>query len=149
MTTIAYRNGILAADKQATDGGIICKCTKLFTSNGHAIGVSGTLAFGIAFVKWFQGTRTSDCPLDEHTYALVMNLKTGECEEWEQPGIGIPVEAEFEAIGNGAGLAMGAMEMGADARKAVEVASKWSAYSGFGVQVIKMSKLQKRSEKTT
>jgi len=137
MTTIVYRSGVLAADRQATSGGIRNKCTKLFRANGYAIGVSGGLAFGLAFVRWFKGGRDSPCPLDEDTYALVMDIETGECEQWESPGIGIPIEQEYESIGTGASVAYGALTMGADARQAVKVASKWDVYTGLGVQVIK------------
>lgn len=137
MTTIAFRDGVLAADRQATSGGTVTKCTKLFRVDGYAIGVSGHLSYGIAFKNWFKGDRLGDCPLDEHTYALIMDIQTGYCEQWESPGTGIPVEDDFAAIGSGSCYAYGAMEMGADARTAIKVAAKWDSGTGLGIQVAK------------
>lgn len=137
MTTIVYRDGVIAADRQAETGGTVTRCTKLFRLEGFVIGVSGNLAVGIAFKRWFEGDQDGDCPLDDSTDALVMNTQTGVCEHWETPGIGIPVEDDFVAIGSGAELAYGAMEMGADAKKAIKVASKWDSSTGNGIQAVK------------
>jgi len=137
MTTIAYREGILAADRLSVQGSTKSRCTKLFKIDGHAIGVAGELACGLLFIEWFSGGMRGDCPLNDQTTALVLNLSTGDCRQWESPGAGILVEDEFAAIGSGAGFAYGAMEMGADARQAVRIASKYDVYTGGSVQVIK------------
>lgn len=137
MTTIAWRQGVLASDCQASSGGLVTKATKLFSDQHFAIGVSGSLSHGLAFRRWFFQGMKGDCPLDDDTYALVMNLQTGECEQWETPGIGIPVEDEFAAIGSGREFAYGAMHMGADAQMAIIVASRWDASTGMGVQVFR------------
>jgi len=137
MTTIAWRDGVIASDRQSINGKIPVRCTKLFRTKEYAIGVAGSLSYGIAFVNWFQGDRSDECPLDEITAALVMNLETGACEQWEAPGVGIPVEDDFEAIGSGAAVAIGAMEMGATAKEAIRIASKRDTGTGMGIQVIK------------
>jgi len=139
MTTIAWRAGVIAADRQSGHGGTFEQCTKLFRVNGYAIGVAGSIAYGIAFRDWFAGNRQGDCPLtpDSDTYALVMDMRTGECEQWEAPGVGIPVEMDYTAIGSGADFAKTAMYMGASARGAVRIASKLDPHTGMGLMSFK------------
>lgn len=48
-----------------------------------------------------------------------------------------PVVKAFHAIGSGRGEALGAMAMGADARRAVEIASRLNVGCGLGVDVIR------------
>lgn len=136
MSTVAFRSGVLAADRQATSGGVVTKCTKLFRVSGYAIGVAGTLSSGTSFSRWFAGDQTGEIPLDQDSCALVMDLETGDCHLWESTGV-VKIEEEFEAIGSGSGIAYGALEMGADARQAVKIASKRDAYTGGGVQVMR------------
>ena len=137
MTTIAYRAGVLAADRQANQGNLKTKGTKLFKLGKVAVGVSGSYAHGIAFCRWLLTDQKEDCPIGDDTSALVMSLETGACDLWETPGVGIPIEDEFASIGSGSHFAYGAMEMGADAKAAVRVASKWDVHTGHGVQVVK------------
>lgn len=137
VTTIAYRSGVLAADRQANQGNLKTKGTKLFRIGNVAVGFAGNFANGRAFCRWLLTDQKEDCPIGDDTHALVMNLETGDCELWEAPGIGLPIEDEFAAIGTGYHFAYGAMEMGADAKKAVQVAAKWDVNTGHGVQVIK------------
>ena len=136
MTTIAWRDGVIASDRQCSSGGIITKCRKLFKVGHYAIGTSGNLSVGMLFCQWWADGRREDCPLDESTYALVMDINTGVCEIWEHPGVGIPIEEDFSAIGSGAAVAYGALHTGATAREAVTAAIKWDDSTGIGVQAI-------------
>lgn len=135
MTTIAWKDGVLAADRKMTYNGAGYKGTKLFRTKTHALAFSGDAGYGIKFVEWFRGDRTDPCPMDEHAdvNVLVMDLETGRCAQWEEPGVPIPIEDKFCAIGSGHDLAIGAMSFGATAIEAVECASEWDNNSGFGV----------------
>lgn len=132
MTTIAWRDGILAADKKASEGDTGHRVTKLHRTKTHAIATAGGFGVGLLFVKWFP-KQEGECPLDDCTTALVMNLDTGQCWSWEEDGIPIPIEDKFTAIGTGQQFALGAMAFGATAVEAVEIANEWDNNSGLGI----------------
>jgi len=135
MTTVAWKDGVLAADKKASQGGSGYRVTKLFRTKTHAIAFAGELGYGMQFVEWFKSDRSQDCPLtsDADVTVLVMSLETGTCVQWECPGVPIPIEDSFCAIGSGQDLAVGAMSFGATAIEAVECASAWDNASGLGL----------------
>jgi 20S proteasome alpha/beta subunit len=57
-------------------------------------------------------------------------VRDGVVYHYDGSGVMYKVEAPFHAIGSGASIAIGAMEMGATAVGAVEVASKYDIYTG-------------------
>ena len=136
MTTIAWKQGVLVADKQATgDGELMHTCTKMYKRKGYAMGFAGVLHEGLQFIDWYE-KKEGKCPLKK-TEGLVMNLTTGQCTHWEAKGkIGVPVEDDCTAIGSGSALAIGAMEAGASALRAVAIAAKRDPSTGKGIQVI-------------
>jgi ATP-dependent protease HslVU (ClpYQ) peptidase subunit len=69
----------------------------------------------------------------ENWAQLIVVKTTGEVIEYDQHGTAIEVLDCPIAWGSGRDLAMGALAMGADARKAVEVASRHSIHCGLGV----------------
>lgn len=141
MTTIAWKRGILAADKKTTDGDLAHICTKMYRKKGYAIAFAGILQEGLEFLEWFD-KKEGKCPLKK-TDCLIMNLITGQCLHWEAKGkIAVPVEDECTAIGSGGAIAIGAMEAGATPQEAVRIASRRDPSTGYGVHVI-FSKGQK------
>lgn len=128
MTTIAYRDGIMASDTRAFSGyslpiGQKRKIHRL--QNGGLVGVSTNRA-GIAevLVEWVRaGADLKDSPqMGEKKFSIL----------WVKPGGGVfyandefaftgPLTGRFWAIGSGDGIALGIMAMGGSAKKAVEV----------------------------
>ena len=140
MTTIAWKDGILAADKRSTDGNVAHTCTKMYRKKGYVIAFSGYVQEGLKFIEWWDKKKGK--PPNKDTDVLVMCIETGACVHWEAKSkIGIPVEDECTAIGTGAAIAIGAMEAGATAEQAIQIASKRDPNSGNGVQTIR-SKLK-------
>lgn len=138
MTTIVWhQEGILATDRMAVSDGIASKCQKLFTLDHYAIAVSGTLSCGPAFVRWFNHL-TGDCPLDDDTIVYVMDLNTGQCDEFDSNGVGISLNPPFASSGTGSGIALGVLEMGGTPQQAIEIASKYDVNTGLGVDLIKI-----------
>jgi 20S proteasome alpha/beta subunit len=134
MTTIAWRDGVLVADKKASDGDTGTRVTKLLRTKKYAIAFAGNLGRGLMFAKWLS-RKEGKCPLDKDTDALVMDLDTGKCYQYESDGHPIPIEDRFASIGSGSGFALGAMSMGATAEEAVEVACEWDNCSGLGMNI--------------
>jgi 20S proteasome alpha/beta subunit len=137
MTTVAWRDGVLAADKKGSVGNTGYRVTKLFKAKGHAIGFAGNQGVGLKFVDWWRAGKPGKCPLDDESEALVMDLATGRCYHYEEDGHPIPVEDKFASIGTGSDFAIGAMAAGATAVEAVKIASKWDNCSGLGINSFK------------
>jgi hypothetical protein len=122
MTTIAYRNGILAADSRVTvsseaGGDRTFQCEKLFrkmipgpdgTVEEVIFATAGDSTSGMVFVDWYGSGH--EAPVTQ----------------WCR---GMQIKDEFYAIGSGCKLALGAMEMGAGALKAVEIAGRRDPYT--------------------
>jgi hypothetical protein len=144
VTTIAVRDGIMAADTRVTvdteaGGSRLFKCEKLYRKAGHIVGLSGESAPGLVFLDWY-GSGKEPPELLVHGEgdftALVMTPKgLYEFDKWCR---GEEVLGRFHAIGSGAKAALGAMHMGASARKAVAVACKIDPYSAPPIKSMKL-----------
>jgi hypothetical protein len=143
VTTIAYKDGILCTDRQATAGVRRTLCEKLWIVRGKgvAVAVTGSLSAGIRFCGWLeQGGDKDKWQLDEDTEIVVLNLDTGKVVAYDSNMVPMPVFDKFDAWGSGSDLAIGAMEAGVDAVKAVEIAAKHDTGTGNGLAVINLNK---------
>ena len=132
MTTIAFRDGIMAADSQETNGDTKARCKKLFRKKDEdgqyvIIGTGGGSFTGMIYVDHFgTGKKRPDeisyMYEDEDFHNLIWDGKKLLEVNWMwRP---IQVQAPFYAIGSGAAAALGAMHMGATAKEAVQIAKK-------------------------
>lgn len=138
MTTLVYRDGVLAADSQATSFDRKCpgthrKVAKL--PSGHLVGIVGDLTFFRPFLDEFDPhvddplERCGVVPDDDHTAIVVVDPDGSvrvysDCSYWEEP-----IDAPYLAYGSGSSYALGAMASGSSARTAVEQACKYDIYS--------------------
>ena len=147
MTTVAYRDGVMAADSRAYSGdktpiGSKQKIHRM--PDGTLLGVSTTSIGGDALVRrWVE----SGCPvptndtLKPESFTALMVKPSGDVFyannnlEWTGP-----LEVEFIAIGSGEHFALGAMAMGASAERAVEAAIGLDVWSAFPVNVLKLER---------
>lgn len=66
MTTLAYRDKVLAADSAASLGGShFAEMTKIARHKGQLAGVAGNATFGQAFLNWFEGGESGEPPVAE------------------------------------------------------------------------------------
>lgn len=155
MTTIAYKNGVIAADSQVTveseGGGARNFATKkLFRKtvqiNGHATDVilatAGESAPGSLFVEaWGTGKSLTEVrelfTYSECDFTILVVTPDGlfEVDKW---CVMEPVYEPFYAIGSGSKIAMGAMEAGASAQKAVEIACRRDPYTALPVVTMRL-----------
>lgn len=143
VTTIAYKDGVLACDKQAVDDGSKVKATgKLIVTKTHAYAVTGHYAYGLAFIR--AGLDLDEREL-EKADVVAMDLRTGKAVVYEPPGTPIPIEERMYAKGSGAQLALGALAMGASPANAVRIASRYDPDTGMGVQVVHSDRAIKRA----
>lgn len=129
MTTIAYRQGQLAADtliayNSITNG----KRKKVACFERYTVALAGVAWLRKPLEKWVaDGCPEDNVPLtllenETKFSALIFDNKTGEVFEFDN-GYLIPIYADYTAIGSGALLAIGAMAHGASAEEAVAAAA--------------------------
>lgn len=121
MTTIVYRDGVLAADSQATVGNLIVpggtqKLHRL--RDGSVASMAGIASAGRGFIAWLDRGAKGDRPTLEGT--VVVHLTADGCIEYDEFGTN-PVD-EFQAWGSGQQVATGALYAGCTAEAAVQIA---------------------------
>jgi hypothetical protein len=155
MTTIAFKNGVIAADSRVTvesdaGGARNFDTKKLFratvdikgTFKGVILATAGESAPGSLFVEqWSTGKSLTEIrelfTYSEADFTILVVSEDGlfEVDKW---CILEPVYEPFYAIGSGSKLAMGAMEAGASAQKAVEIACKRDPYTALPVVTMRL-----------
>jgi hypothetical protein len=144
MTTIVYRDGIMAADSRFTieteaGGSRMGKCEKLYRkfikvgkhTEEHILGFAGESMPALLYLDWYGSGKEppqifADMVSD---FSVLIFNKHGvfEADAYCRPE---RVLEKFWSIGSGAKAALGAMHMGATANQAVAIACKIDPYSG-------------------
>lgn len=141
MTTIAYRDDVLAADTQVTCGMTVDGyAQKAFRKGPVLYATTGASGPGEAFRNWIEGGMKGEAPdmaevkeEDAHGYIF----PGGSRVVWRYNKVWASHSAEFFAYGSGGALAMGAMAAGASAEDAVRFASKYDTNTGGEITVIR------------
>jgi hypothetical protein len=135
MTTIAYKDGIVAVDSLSSADGIILSNTekKIFKlSCGIVVGCGLTREIW-QMVRWLESATDLNCdqPSNESTVLLFTPKEITVFREgsyyYESP-------KHCFSWGSGYGIALGAMAQGATAITAVKIACKLDIYSGGKVK---------------
>ncbi len=155
MTTIAYREGQMAADTQITAGmETVHGYHKLsIEPSAYMWGFNGAVADHRRTKAWMRQRFSSGMMEEEWTdwidefpedvsVLLVHGYRNVEAGStiyklWAiSHAVMLPVPQPFWAIGTGASCALGVMEEGGSARRAVEVAGKYDLYTGPAIDVM-------------
>lgn len=143
MTTVAYKGGIIAADRAISSNGHVGTTKKIWKrkSDGALVGCCGLVALFQRWSEWFLAGERGPPPSlgtcdDSDTTALVVR-PSGLVEVWCRFGPA-KYDAKYHAIGSGGDLAMGAMAVGASARVAVAAAAKHDHATGHGITFLKL-----------
>lgn len=141
MTTVAYRDGIMASDTRA-GGPFVSVARKIYKMNGWLVGFSGQLQDGLTFVRWCEAGmdmeklpnfiihESGDNPIID---ALVVKA-SDDVTYWTQHFQPIPIIEPFAAVGSGGLAARAAMHMGATAEEALHVAMAVDGGTGGDIQ---------------
>jgi len=139
MTTVAYKNGVMAADSAITDGvmrgGKLWKITR-HDASGALLGVAGKVTEVVDYLNYFRRygvTKSKKFSLAEST-GLIATVE-GTVMLVEASTI-YPIEEEYFAIGSGAAMAMTAMRCGCSAIIAVKIACELDLFSGPPVRAL-------------
>lgn len=146
MTTIACKDGIMAADSYCTYGDTIVSTnqTKIFNIEGVVYGFCGTTSDIVRVVKYLSNGLCEDAKEINLSGNFVEYLKYNptikqlnwcfiykDCFVEEQL-----IETSFMAIGNGMNFAIAAMRAGCSAEESVKIACEYDVYSGGEVNSI-------------
>lgn len=137
MSVIAWDGKSIVADKRATCCGMQSTGTKAFRLSDGKIGAfTGDLAHGLILVEWYNNGRDEKSwpefqKADDYTIFIVAD--SDGAVFYEKQPVALKCEDAFHAWGSGRDYAMAAMFVGANAKKAVEVACHYDVYCGNGI----------------
>lgn len=147
MTTIAFKNGVIASDTREVGDDVYRRCTKLYKDCDDVIAAAGDTYTGLLFVEWFRdGEGEEDKPdltslEDDNDFeCLVWRAAEGKLYTVNRMFTFSEVCLEdhpFYAIGSGALGALCAMANGASAKRAVEIVSEFEINTGLPVETMK------------
>lgn len=147
MTTVAFRDGVIAADTLGIKGVSARRiCKKLWRMENAVIGFAGNYQDGVNFVEWWRkGHNMSELPKfiqyrgsdDAPDFTAIVLTKAG-AFEWTEHFQSTPIPDEFYAVGSGQMAALAAMVMGASADEAVRIASQVDVYTGTQVETMSL-----------
>ena len=141
MTTVAWRNGVLAADTLVTERDRRVGFTRKAGKVGSVLwGASGCLMHTHAIYDWLKGGAQGDPPSMETpkgATSQAMLIAAGRLLCVDEHGWDHMPAPEFYAIGSGAPYALGAMAAGASAYQAVQAAARLDLYTGGDILVFR------------
>ena len=139
MSVVVWDGKTLAADCQVTAAGTrhrVSKIRKL--ESGEVLAWTGWQDSGLAMADWYQqGADPKAFPAiqsDENRWSRLVVASPAGVFAYEHLPFRLDVLDPYCAWGAGMDYALGALAMGADARRAVEVACLFSVDCGFGVE---------------
>lgn len=147
MSTIVYRDGVMASDTRGYEGrgeppiGFKHKTRRL--DDGTLIGCSSSCIGGTEFVlEWYARgcPKLAEMPGDEKptSFRLLAVRPDGKGFIADDAFfLSGPLEAPYWAIGSGGEIAWGALWMGADATKAIEAAIAGDVWSGGTIDILR------------
>lgn len=159
MTTVVYRDGVLASDSQATevDAFRLGVCEKIFElKNGTLFGAAGDaddrqlriLLGSVDADTHYDGLPTKDELIETKTHCDALwvfpdgslyNIDIqydNDDDEWR--AYITKLDVEYAAVGTGKKFAYGALYMGATAEQAVEAAAEFDVNTGGDVQTMEI-----------
>jgi 20S proteasome alpha/beta subunit len=144
MSVIAWDGKMLAADKRALFGTTIRTTTKIFRHGRALLAYAGDASFGEEVRAWWaNGADPSKFPesqRDRDDWAGLLVIRMSESgpliARYERTPYPIYFEDELFSIGSGRELALAAMYLGCDARRAVEVACALDSGCGNGIDTL-------------
>lgn len=149
MTTIAWDGTTLAADRCSWSSGARRRVRKVFkvkAADGRRflVAFAGDGCFAIAVLAWMRGQRERPDPLaflkpdDLGSQCALVIDERGRVWQLGNSLWYSRMQERIYAYGGGQDFAWGALEAGASARQAVEIAIKRSDYAGLGVDTVRL-----------
>lgn len=139
MTTIAYRDGVLASDSKISDRGCwVGNTRKIFRGPDGAIGgLAGCFGDLGIFRDWLAGGRQGACEFKDDGSEAILVLPDGTVWNVFHGGKVFEVTGSpFYAAGSGFRIAIGAMAAGADAITAINICAEYDDATRLPLHVL-------------
>lgn len=142
VTTVAWDGQSIAADRLCGGHYEVGKLFRL--TDGAVLGGAGTYDQIVEIVAWVNEGCKNDAkpklPEDDGSDLLLVTPE-GVAYWLTWPYLRrVQINEPFAAVGSGAEFALGAMAMGASARRAVQVAMRFDPYTGKGINAIRVKR---------
>ena len=145
MTTIAYRDGIIAGDSGSENSNVMYRgAIKVVRGqDGSLHGVTGSAPDASVYIRWVLDGMEGDAPRPEATnrqdglsafIAIVVPPVGNMIRLWTAYGWEDHHDVPFMAIGAGSEMAIGAMAAGATAEQAVSIVAMHSNFAALPVR---------------
>lgn len=135
MTTIAYRDGVLAADSLMTVGDTRAgTMTKIYRQGRLLIGFSGRSSNFESFRSWVKAGAEGRFASEGGNVFIIP--PEGPAVIWGDNDYPWRESSDYWALGSGEHFALGAMAMGATAEEAVRVTATWDLATGGDITVL-------------
>lgn len=149
MTTVAVKDGVMAADTRVTDAGPFWHEDKIFRVGSSLFGTAGHGSLCLVLLDWLRTPRNRDrlykqIPPEYRDDVRLLELNPGGLVIWDGWGAACRLHDKMFAIGSGAPAALAAMRGGDTAEQAVKVAIGCDEASGPPVQVLSLKPKRKR-----
>lgn len=144
MTTVAYKDGVMAADSKVTQGrSTITFMDKIIQKNGYVFGISGCPAACTRVVDWVAEHGLYEADNSRHKRGDFDILVWYKNQLYSLDNELYPIRLNKNkphTLGTGADVAMGALMAGATVKQAVEIAVKIDVYTGGKIKVVTLPK---------
>jgi hypothetical protein len=147
MTTIAYRDGVMAGDSGNNFSNVIYRSALKVARgpDGSLHGITGGAGEAGEYLRWVIAGMVGDPPKPEATnpqegrssFVVLIALPSGLVRLWTAYGMEDHHNIPFMAAGAGSEIAIGAMAAGASAERAVEIVAEYSSYAALPVVTVK------------
>jgi hypothetical protein len=130
--------GVMVADSKTTDGSVKWSSQKIERIGDSIFGAAGEAQDIETFLAWIRRKKAAPKPRIKDDDFVAIELNQTGLFRWEHKLKPFPPGSSKHAIGTGAMAAMAALEMGASAERACEVACLVDDASGLPLQVLKL-----------
>ena len=141
MTTIAYKDGVIAYDSRSTSGELIRSdnTDKHKCIDGVHFFYAGMTCHEEQFYDMYLGKQDQKTAIEDSPSAIVVHDGKVLCAGADGDGLFTqPIIEECYVIGSGTPFAYGALDMGADAVTAVKMAAKRDCGTGGRIRTFKV-----------
>ncbi len=143
MTTVVFKDGIIATDSMISSGGEILGTTKkiIHAENGNIILGAGSTNAIETFIKFYNLQEYNKDILKSESNRIdiiVINPLTKEIIMYDDELIAHVYEADAYALGSGRAYALGALAAGVSPEEAILIAAKYDKSTDTNVQLLKI-----------
>lgn len=137
MTTVAFKDGMICADTQATTCDIRTgHVRKIFSTPNGKVALIGSAGEAHTVMKWIENGAHGLPPMVHECHVVRFH---GESVTLYANGHAEPVpEAPFLAFGSGRAFALGAMAAGATAEEAIRISMLFDVWTGGQVERLRL-----------